>query len=149
VYVAVDEGDPAAAGAKGFDVGKLVAGLVVGAVVGGVAGLEKEGAGDLHHIATNKNWTGTLRGGPWSPRFDKLYKKAGMTLEDSANKVRVPGHRGPHPQAYHEAVESRVRTATEGLSGVVRTEALRAELGRIRAEILTEGSVMNMWVTGR
>ena len=38
--------------------------------------------------------------------------KAGMTLEDAANKVEVPGHSGPHPEAYHKAVYTRLEKAT-------------------------------------
>ena len=66
--------------------------------------------------------------GPWTPRFEALFKKAGMTLEDAANKIAVPGDRGPHPQAYHEAVFQRLSNATEGLSRSAYTSALQAEL---------------------
>ncbi|MGE6761595.1 AHH domain-containing protein [Corallococcus interemptor] len=51
-----------------------------------------------HDIATIKWWDATNLGGPWSPRIQKLFNRAGMSLDDSANKVRVPGHKGPHPQ---------------------------------------------------
>ena len=58
-----------------------------------------------------------VRGGPWSPRFKAMFDRAGMSLDDAANKVAVPGHKGPHPQAYHEEVFERLSTATEGLTG--------------------------------
>lgn len=36
----------------------------------------------LHHICTNENCVSFLRGGPWTPRFEKLFKSAGMKLQD-------------------------------------------------------------------
>ena len=62
------------------------------------------GVGPLHHIATNKNCISTLRGGPWSPKLAKIFKKAKMKLNDKANKVRIPGHKGPHAEAYHQRI---------------------------------------------
>jgi hypothetical protein len=59
---------------------------------------------DVHHIATVENEKSTLRGGPWTQRFKRIFDKAGMSMEDPANKVQLPGHKGPHPQAYHEEV---------------------------------------------
>ena len=91
----------------------------------------------IHHLATNKNFISTARGGPWSPRFEAMFKKAGMSLDNDANKIAVPGHRGPHPQAYHEAVFRRLSGATEGLSGNAHGAAFRAELGAIRNEAAT------------
>ena len=57
-----------------------------------------------HHLATNENWVSTLRGGPWSPRFAKIFARAGMTLEDAENLVDIPGHYGPHSEAYHQCI---------------------------------------------
>jgi hypothetical protein len=71
-----------------------------------------------HHIATNKDWVSNVRGGPWSPAFEKLFKKAGMSLEDVANRVQIPGHRGPHPEEYHRAIFDRLSAATLGKNGV-------------------------------
>ena len=51
----------------------------------------------VHHIMTNKNWISEARRGPWSPRFADMAKKAGMTLEEAANKIVIAGHKGPHP----------------------------------------------------
>jgi hypothetical protein len=72
-----------------------------------------------------------------------------MTLDDAANKVRVPGHKGPHPEAYHHEVNRRLVEATEGLSGKPYQDALKTGLQQLRADILTDGSQMNRWVTGR
>jgi len=82
----------------------------------------------LHHLMTNKNWISTARGGPWSPRFADMAKSAGMSLEDLENKIRVTGHRGPHPESYHEAVFQRLANATEGLSGEAYSIVFKAEL---------------------
>lgn len=100
-------------------------------------------AAPVHHIMTNKNLVSTARGGPWTPRFAEMAKRAGMTLEDAANKVAIPGHRGPHPQAYHEAVFRRLSNATEGLSKDAYSSAFRAELDAIRTEASTAGSPLN------
>jgi hypothetical protein len=102
----------------------------------------------LHHLATNKNWVSTARGGPWSPRFQAMFERAGMTLEDEANKVLVLGHGGPHPEAYHQAVYERLATATEGLQGDAYTTALRAELDVLAVEASTAGSLLNTLLTG-
>ena len=92
---------------------------------------------------SNKNRVSTLRGGPWTPRFEDMARRAGMTLDDAANIVRVPGHGGPHPEAYHSEVFDRLSRATEGLSGDDYTRAFRAELEAIRTEAATAGSALN------
>lgn len=99
--------------------------------------------GPVHHVMTNKNLISTASGGPWTPRFADMAKRAGMTLEDAANKVAIPGHRGPHPAAYHESVFRRLSSATEGLSGKAYSAAFRAELDAIRIEAATTGSALN------
>ena len=100
-----------------------------------------------HHIATNKNWLSTLRGGPWSPRFQKFFKKAGLTLEDAANKVRIPAHRGHHPEAYHQEIYRRLEQATQDKSGAAYKEALLEELRRIGSEASTSGTRLNRLLT--
>ena len=105
------------------------------------------GLGPEHHIATNKNWVSSLRGGPWSPAFEKLFKKAGMTLEDVANKVRIPGHEGPHPEAYHREIYRRLSDAVADLSGEAYARGLLQELERLAAEIRTPGTELNRLLT--
>ncbi|HRI65863.1 MAG TPA: AHH domain-containing protein [Polyangium sp.] len=80
------------------------------------------------------------------PRFEDMSKKAGMTLEDAANRVRIPGHGGPHPEVYHREVYRRLDFATDGLSGNAYTRAFRAELERIRIDAATSGSKLNSLV---
>ncbi|NOK23825.1 AHH domain-containing protein, partial [Corallococcus carmarthensis] len=101
-----------------------------------------------HHIATNKWWEATHNGGPWSPQFQRLFDRAGMSLDDPANKVRVPGHKGPHPEAYHQRVSSRLNEAMEDCGSIQQCrEALTNELRRLASEILNTSTTLNKWVT--
>jgi filamentous hemagglutinin len=63
----------------------------------------------------------------------------------------VPGHRGPHPQAYHQHVYGRLTDATSGLSpnGPSYTQAVTNTLDRIKSEAVTPGSQINRWLTGQ
>jgi hypothetical protein len=129
-----------AAGVQG-----LAHALTTGSGSGGPGGPK----GDVHHLATNKNWKSTARGGPWSPKFNDLFKKAGMSLDDVENKISIPGHYGPHPEAYHNEVFRRLDTATTGLSGEAFEKAFRAELNAIGTEAATAGSYLNKLLTGQ
>jgi len=40
-----------------------------------------------------------------------------MNLDDALNKIRIPGHKGPHSELYHQTVYDRVLGATKGLKG--------------------------------
>jgi hypothetical protein len=113
----------------------------------GAAKAAKDTKDPIHHIATNKNWVSTARGGPWSPRLDALFQKAGMTLEDGMNKLSLPGHFGPHPEAYHAAVFKRLKDATEGLSGADYTKAFKAALSKLADEVNTPGTELNKLLT--
>jgi len=104
--------------------------------------------GPEHHIATDKWTDATHSGGPWTPKFKQLFDQAGMSLDDPANKVRVRGHVGPHPQEYHEEVFDRLRDAMKGSRSMQQCrEALTAELRRLAKEITTEGTHLNKLVT--
>ncbi|WP_342747660.1 AHH domain-containing protein [Melittangium boletus] len=101
-----------------------------------------------HHIASNKWWDSTKNGGPWSPKFQTFFDQAGMSLDDAANKVRVRGHKGPHPKEYHEEVYERLRDAMEDCSSMRQCrEALTEALGMLAEEISTSGSKLNKLVT--
>src|SRR4028119_553399 len=81
-----------------------------------VAPVDEEG--EWHHIATDK-WThATHSGGPWTPKLQRIFDRAGMSLNDPANTVRVKGHRGPHPQEYHERIYERLDEATKGCRSI-------------------------------
>ncbi len=105
--------------------------------------------GEIHHIATVENEKSTHRGGPWTPKFKKFFDKAGMSMEDTANKVRIPGHKGPHPQAYHERIYQRLAEAVEDCTTKARCrEALTRELEKMAKELKKIGSDLNNLVTG-
>ncbi len=110
----------------------------------GLAGLRQ-----LHHICTDKNCVSTNNGGPWTPKFAKLFDGADMSLQDQANKVLVDGHVGPHPQEYHDTVYRRLGEAVADLPPKTPQyqQALRDELARISNEIKTPGTLLNKLVT--
>ncbi|WP_368668597.1 MULTISPECIES: AHH domain-containing protein [unclassified Myxococcus] len=117
--------------------------------MGGAAAAPVDAEGHNHHIATDKWWKSTNNAGPWSPQFQKIFDKAGMSLNEPANIVRIKGHKGPHPQEYHEAVFQRLSDATEGCRTLQKCrEALTAELRDLAGEIATPGSDLNRLVTG-
>ncbi|RKH50927.1 hypothetical protein D7Y23_11700 [Corallococcus sp. AB050B] len=117
--------------------------------MGGTAAAPVDAAGHDHHIATNKWWKATNNEGPWSPKFQEIFDKAGMSLDEPANIVRVKGHKGPHPQAYHKVILRRLYDATEGCRTMQQCrEALTAELRDLAGEIATPGSDLHRLVTG-
>ncbi|MFM7855821.1 MAG: AHH domain-containing protein, partial [Flammeovirgaceae bacterium] len=63
------------------------------------------------------------------------------------NKVKVPGHKGPHPDEYHEAVFKRLIDATEGKKGKDYTEAFEKTLEVLQKEVSTKGSELNKLIT--
>ncbi|QDE92880.1 hypothetical protein BHS06_30040 [Myxococcus xanthus] len=106
------------------------------------------GRSENHHLATNKNSISSARGGPWTPRFNRLFKKAGMELKDPENIVPVAGHRGPHPQRYHERVYERLNGATENCRKVEECRAaLTKALQQLAREVATKGTELNRLVT--
>jgi hypothetical protein len=99
------------------------------------AGSVLERKGIRHHIGTNKNWVSDARGGPWSPQFEKVFHKAGMSLEDEENVVRLVIHKGPHPEAYHQTVWDRLTAATRGLEGDAYRDALKGASEKMAKEL--------------
>jgi hypothetical protein len=96
---------------------------------------------EVHHIATVENEKSTLRGGPWTQRFKKIFDKAGMSMEDPANKVSIEGHKGPHPQAYHAEVHERLDRATATCQNTQQCRAaLVDELRRLAQELSDKNS---------
>ena len=88
-------------------------------------------AGQIHHIATNK----AIKSG-YTKEFKAIFDKAGMKLNDPANKVFLEGHAGRHAPAYHDYILGRLSDATKGLSGTNYANALRSELGALGEELL-------------
>ncbi|WP_426731225.1 AHH domain-containing protein [Myxococcus faecalis] len=97
--------------------------------------------GPTHHICTNKNTLSTNSGGPWTPLCEKLFARAGLSLNDVSNLVRLKAHQGPHPQAYHQAVIDRLQ---KSLGRCKSEETCRPrlveELAKIADELMTPGS---------
>jgi hypothetical protein len=103
---------------------------------------------ETHHIATICNDKDPKRGGPWTPRFRRIFAKAGMTLNEPENKMPLPEHYGPHPQRYHEIVFEALDTATRGCRSVVECrEALTSQLRQLSKQIATPGTELNQLVT--
>lgn len=103
---------------------------------------------ETHHIATICNDKSAMRGGPWTPRFRRLFGKAGMQLTDKANEIPIPGHKGPHPQRYHELVFNRLSEALRSCRGAeMCRERLTAALKDLATDISTPGTELNQLVT--
>jgi hypothetical protein len=114
--------------------------IVAGACLVPAAALAA-GSGQVHHLATDKNQVSAKRGGPWTPRFEALFKRAGMKLDTEANKVVVLDHHGPHSEAYHQEVLDRLTAALVGAKTTAQCRtALTAELSSMKREINRRGS---------
>jgi len=103
---------------------------------------------ETHHIATICNDKDARRGGPWTPRFRTIFARAGMSMEDPANRMPLPGHYGPHPERYHQIVLDELAGATATCRGVVECrEKLTRALKRLADQIATPGTELNQLVT--
>ena len=100
----------------------------------------------VHHIATNKHSI-------WSDRFRELFKKNGLgrfkngnwrkdILNDPLNKVTVPGHKGPHPEAMHQEIYKRLSEASE-----LGSEVFKQTLEELSKEATEVGSWLNKILT--
>jgi hypothetical protein len=103
---------------------------------------------ETHHIATICNDKSTARGGQWTPRFREIFAKAGMSLDDPANKMPLPGHYGPHPERYHQIILKELNAATRTCRTVADCrEALTGRLRKLAEQIATPGTELNQLVT--
>ena len=101
-----------------------------------------------HHIATIANDKSPLRGGPWTPRFRPIFAKAGMSMKDVENIAPTLGHRGPHPERYHQIVYDTLYDATADCRTIAQCrEKLTAALRWLAKEITTPGTELNHLVT--
>jgi hypothetical protein len=111
-------------------------------------GSEKKDGSEWHHLATIRNGKSPDRGGPWTPLFERLFAKAGMSLDDPANRVYLAGHYGPHPEEYHDEIYKRLESALGRCRGVPQCRSrLVAELRQISDEVCTRGSLLHRLVT--
>lgn len=128
--------------------GNLVITLAPTAVAMAARGTGDGERAEDHHIATLRNEKSTARGGPWTPRFKELFKRAGMELKDPENVVPLKGHKGPHPEEYHREVYRRLELAMRGCRNVAQCKAaLEQELRALSGEISTQGSFLNTLLT--
>src|SRR5262249_44643641 len=98
--------------------------------------------------ATNKNDVAEVRGGPWTPLFERFFEKAGMSLDDPANIVHLVGHQGPHPEEYHQEVYKNLREAV--LNCQTQAECKRnliEALDELAGDICKPGSKLNKLLT--
>jgi hypothetical protein len=126
-------------------------GFLIALPPGAVAMAARGGRGgrtQKHHIATIANRKPTLRGGPWTPLFEKLYARAGMRLEAPQNTVPLQGHQGLHPQRYHELVYERLEEALGSCNSIAECQArLLPALNDLAKRIAPPGTELNRLVT--
>jgi hypothetical protein len=71
-----------------------------------------------------------------------------MRLQDAENIVPLQGHKGPHPQRYHESVYKRLDEALGDCRSIAECRAnLTRALDRLSQEIATPGTDLNRLVT--
>ncbi|RKH56927.1 AHH domain-containing protein [Corallococcus llansteffanensis] len=129
---------PTAVAAVAMGPGAGVEGRATGGVGGGIQG---DPDGKVHHICTDKNTVSDANGGPWTQRFQEIFDKAGMSLNDPANLVRIRGHEGPHSRGYHEAVFEILEFTTAGCRGPAQCRvALTGALAKIAQDLVREGT---------
>lgn len=95
------------------------------------------GPAQIHHIATNKG----IQSG-YTEKFEKIFSKAGMSLEDPLNKMTLPGHLGRHSERYHRYVLERLTKAVSGHSGDAYRQALVKELGELHKAIQSNPDIV-------
>jgi hypothetical protein len=88
-------------------------------------------AGEWHHIASDKS----LVSG-YTAQYEKIFKNAGMTLQDNENLMFLQNHSGAHTVAYKQYVLDYIEYATKGLSGSAAKEALTSALGQLKDQLI-------------
>ncbi|WP_208975412.1 AHH domain-containing protein, partial [Pannonibacter phragmitetus] len=104
----------------------------------------------LHHICTNKCTVGANGQVAWTKEYQRFFDGAGLDINRAVeNLVAVPGHRGPHPESYHQYVYGSLDQATRGLTPNTSSYnlAVTKTLERIKAESVIVGSQVNKWLT--
>jgi hypothetical protein len=111
-------------------------------------GTEKRDGYRWHHLATDKNEVSAVNGGPWTPLFQLLFAKAGMSLSAQENRVYLASHQGPHPEEYHVEVYRRLSTAVARCKTLeLCRSSLVRELQKLAEEVCTPGARLHQLVT--
>lgn len=146
--VSVADGTVVLMGVSANTAAGAVAAAVSSARTTGSCAGSKEDDNHAHHLATNKNDKSELNGGPWTPRFEDFFERAGMSLDDPANIVYLRGHKGPHPEEYHTEIFKRLRDALGNCRPGTECRArLIEELDRIAGDVCRPGAKLNKLAT--
>jgi hypothetical protein len=71
-----------------------------------------------------------------------------MNLDTAENLVYLKGHKGPHPEAYHQAVYKALGAAVQDCETVSHCRSKLVEaLTRLMDEVCTPGSQLHRLVT--
>lgn len=108
---------------------------------------EEEG-GSPHRIATLTRRKKSKLGPAWTPKFEALFERAGMDLEDPLNLLYLQEHNSPHTEAYHQAIYERLQATLEGCGDQASCESvLRMALRRLANEICTPDTPLSSMVS--
>jgi hypothetical protein len=110
-----------------------------------VAG-EEEG-GTPHRIATRTRLREFGMHKAWTPLFEKLFARAGMSLNDPLNVIYLQEHASPHPDAYDQEIFERLQATLESCGDQETCAAvLRMALRRLAAELCTPDTALSSQV---
>lgn len=87
--------------------------------------------GELHHIASDKSIVSGF-----TAQYEKIFKNAGMSLQDDANLIFLENHSGAHTKVYKQYVLDYIETATKGLKGYKAKVALTAALENLKKQLI-------------
>jgi hypothetical protein len=131
----------------------VLAGAALGMAGSGMSsactdGRQRKEGYQWHHLATNKNEHSATRGGPWTPLFQQIFAKGGMSLEDRANRIYLASHQGPHPEEYHAEVYDLLLDAVRDCKSVPHCRhRLTEALAELASKACTSGSYLNRLLT--
>jgi Protein of unknown function (DUF1557). len=95
-------------------------------------------SGPAHHIVSHSKNSHRFR---WSEAAQELLNDAGSNVRRSKfNKVRLPGHEGPHLELYPRRVPERLDEATTGIApgSTLYKERVMHELRNIAKDVLAD-----------
>ena len=87
-------------------------------------------SGENHHIASNKSDKSGF-----TKAYEKIFKQAGMDLNDADNIIYLEGHRGAHTKVYKQYVQDVLSEAVGDLPQPDAEIALRKALRRLAEEL--------------